>query len=736
MVALTNSAPTANNGPVRQSITDLTTDTKATKGDVPPALVGASTTVLGDDLYVFGGRVASTRQMTNHLYILNLPTLTWVRQIAPPDSATPPVPRYFHSASTYKDRYIVMFGGMGNATGRRARQQQQNGEEKLCALDDVSMFDIETMSWVELNIAPSIFTPQARYAHLATVWDSDKLVVMGGQDIANTHINEINVFDLTENAWVHGGPMNGPYDAYRAVAFCPSTKNNTMAYGGKSAAPFWKVNTTAATTDADKMIENQQLQDQNLPPVCIYSNYNFNDLTRDLQSFYPMRSAHNVDFHNHASEMTGAILPPGLRFPTGQFMGHYFVVSGTFLSSTQRGFQIWALNLTNLSWSHIDTGNTMANGSWNRGLLSNKMYYILGHSQRDLKDDYSYRRINFDHITTVDLEAFGIYTLPPTTCSTVAQELGLTMLNEPGMSDLTIWTTDQQSIPANSIILAERWPDFAQLLEEQETAAKSKHIRSTTIQRKQLLFPETYSVTIAFLQFIYTDHLITAQQHQPQILSRLLVLADMYNLERLKQLTTYALHQLLTISTASMVYETATLTFQGALQVRALRIMMNAKRMLLSQQQQQQHQYQQQAKEIQLPPTPHQQLSTPTTENFHHHQEWSSHGSVPISPSSSMTVPGTSSTGSYYSSSDEPLTPQSYPSSPSYSNLRRLAQPGMSPSSSEQIQQQRYMYSNNSPTASSMKIPTTPTSNKKHQQPGYFDSPQFTVGTRSLSSYH
>jgi hypothetical protein len=730
MVALTSSGTATNNGPVRQSIADLTTDTKATKGDVPPALVGASTTVLGDDLYVFGGRVAATRQMTNHLYILNLPTLTWVRHIAPPDSATPPVSRYFHSASTYKDRYIVLFGGMGNATGRRARQQQQqqqqqNGEEKLCAMDDVSMFDIETMSWVEMNVAPSIFTPQARYAHLATVWDSDKLVVMGGQDIANTHINEINVFDLTECAWIHGGPMNGPYDAYRAVAFCPSIKNNTTAYGGKSAVPFWKVNTT--TTDADKIIENQQLQDQNLSPVCIYSNYNFNDLTRDLQSFWPMRSARNVDFHNHASEMTGTLLPPGLRFPTGHLMGHYFVVSGTFLSPTQRGFQIWALNLTNLSWSHVDTGNTMAAGSWNRGLLSKKKYYILGHSQRDLKDDYSYRRINFDHIATVDLEAFGIYTLPPATCSTVAQELGLSMLNEPGMSDLTIWTTDQQSIPANSIILAERWPDFAQLLEDQEAAATTKNVRSTTLQRKQLLFPETYSVTLAFLQFIYTDHLITAQQHQPQILSRLLVLADIHNLERLKQLTTYALHQLLTISTASMVYETATLTFQSALQVRALRIMMNAKRMLLGQQQQQQHQH---VKESALPPTPQQQTSTPTTNDFHQHQEWSSN-SVPISPSHSMTATG--STGSYYSSSDEPLTPQFSPSSPAYSNLRRLAQPGMSPSSSEQIQQQRYMYSNNSsPTTGSIKSPSI---NKK-QTPGFFDNPQFTIGARSLSSYH
>jgi hypothetical protein len=710
---------TASNSNTRQSVADLTTDTRTTTGDVPPSLVGASTTLLDDYIYVFGGRVASTRQMTNHLYILHLPTLSWVRHIAPPDSAIPPVPRYFHSASMYKNRYIVIFGGMGNASGRRPRQPKPEAEEKLVAMDDVVMFDIETMSWVEINVSPSIFTPQARYAHLSTVWDSDKLIVMGGQDIANQHINEINIFDLTECAWIHGGPINGPYDAYRAVAFCPTVRENTSSCGGKGLPPFWKANT--------EQLESDQ------PPACIYSNYNFNDLTRELQSFYPMRSSHTVDFNDHASEMSGSILPPGLRFPTGYLMGQYFVVSGTFMNANQRGFQIWALNLTNLTWSHVDTGSILSNGSWNRGLLSKQKYYVLGHSQRDLKDDYSYRRINFDHIAIVDLEAYGIYSSPASTCSPVAQELGLAMLNEPGLSDMNIWTTDQQSIPANSVILAERWPDFSQLLQDHKTVdARSENTTHTEPYKKQLLFPETYAVTLAFLQYLYTDHLITAQQYQPHILSKLLVLADMYNLERLRQLATFALHQLLTISTASMVYETATLTSQTALQVRALRIMMNAKRLLLNQQQHQTQPYHHHIKDTPLPPAPHTMgLLSPSNSNMapmqhdhHHHQapptpDWST---LPISPSSSITVPG-SSTGSYYSSSDEPMSPMSFPSSPAggYSNLRRLAQPGMSPSSSEKVQQ-RYMYPS-SPSTGSFK--------GSIKKPAYFDN----MGSRSLATF-
>lgn len=736
-----NVAPISNSSAMgRQSIADLTTSIKSTKGDVPPPLVGASTTIIGDNIYVFGGRVASSRQMTNHLYILHLPTLVWVRHIAPPDSAAAPVPRYFHSASTYLDRYIVVFGGMGNTAGnKRARQLQQqqqqqqhhmsNGDEQLSAMDDVSMFDIDTMCWIEINVLPSIFTPQARYAHLSTVWDSSKLVVMGGQDIANQHINEINVFDLKEMAWVHGGPMNGPYDAYRAVAFCPlSNANNTTAFGSKGSFDyFWN-----SPLQSDESQQQQQQKQTATPPVCVYSNYNFNDLTRELQSFYPMKSAHAVEFRNHAAEMTGSLLPPGLRFPTGQLVGQYFVVSGTFLSSTKRGFQVWALNLTNLTWSHIDTSSNLSNGSWNRGLLSNQKYYVLGHGQRDLKDDYSYRRTNFDHIATIDLEAYGIYCLPSSTCSSEAQDLGLSMLNEPSITDLTIWTSDQQAIPINSVILAERWPGFAQLLQDQGASPSTLQA-----QKKQLLFPESYSVTLAFLQYIYSDHLITAQQHQPQILCRLLVLADMYKMSRLLELATYALHQLLTISTASMVYETAALTFQSALQIRALRIMINAKRMLLGQQNPHTKELSSAPQHSAHPHQPLQQsLSSPTQQNyeqFHHQVEFTSF--------SAATSPSTSTpTGSLFS--DEPPSPMSFasstPSSQSYATFRRLQQQQtVPPSPVEKFN--RYMPSSpamKSPIVSSKMSPSSSSpvaaNAKTARKQGYFD---YSLGGKYLTAF-
>lgn len=87
-------------------------------------------------------------------------------------------------------------------------------------------------------------------------------------------------------------------------------------------------------------------------------------------------------------------------------------------------------------------------------------------------------------------------------------------------------------------------------------------------------------MTLAFLQYIYTDHITTSQ---PWVLCRLLLFADMLGISRLKELSTYALHQVLSISTARLIYETAILALQIPLQIRALKMMIHAKCLIMKQ---------------------------------------------------------------------------------------------------------------------------------------------------------
>ncbi|KAG0185061.1 hypothetical protein DFQ28_009993, partial [Apophysomyces sp. BC1034] len=585
-----------------QSISGIITQIHVTTGEVPPPLVGASVSVVGDQVFIFAGRLVTSRKMTNHMYVLDLNTLEWTRHIPPPDSDKPPKPRYFHSASIH-GQSIVVFGGMGYS---------RVSAEGLCVLDDVSIFDIDTMTWKSPDIQPSLFAPRPRYAHLSAVTE-DKLIVVGGQDMSNNYLGEINVLDLKTLEWEQVKTFDKHLGAYRSIAIAtpPGTRLPAALKNDIGEEPF----------DAEQMAESegsshrasvvrqygQSLQSANEPsPIYLYTNYNFADVKRELQMIFSP-AAVSSPIEDCSAAMVGSVQPPGLRFPTGHTLGHHLILAGTYLSPQSQSYTIWALNLGTLTWSRIETGTLFGSGSWNRGVLheNTNRFLVFGHRGRSLLDDYNHRQVNFDHIAMVDLEAFGVYKLPKVTCCTLAQEMGLRLLNEPAVSDFTIITRENQSIPVNSAVLCQRWPYFSQLIKDSqgnnikenevgvEETEKEIAPMPSTIKSHSLSFPYPYPVVIALLQFIYTDNLLTAQQYQPHILSQLLLLADMYELPRLRELATHGLHQMLNMTTAPLIFETSALSHQTSLQIRALKMMIAAKKMI--QQQQQQQQYRQQS---------------------------------------------------------------------------------------------------------------------------------------------
>ncbi|KAF9097287.1 hypothetical protein BGX27_000984 [Mortierella sp. AM989] len=648
--------------PGLQSISDLTTTSRITTGDIPPPLVGSTMTIVDDKLYLFGGRLIQTRQMTNSLYILNLIDFNWENvtesvNVAPTQAVgdpgaedenevgAPPIERYFHSANPYKNT-IVFFGGMGPSTNAVDSQPQD-----LIVFDDIKILDIEQLQWRQVRIPSSQHAPKPRYAHLSSI-SGNKLIIIGGQDINNQYIEEISVLDLDCMQWVASMPFEKHCGSYRSIAvsssgqdasipligselgdqspptysptgsapsdgyptsylrkapsntslhYTPSLRkspsNMTMPKkGGSSRLSIGSGAALDTSPPSDQRSSNYRLSHLGAPtpaqqeehPVYIYSNFNFSDVKRELQVLTPPQ----FNTQDHSQSMSGNLLPPGLRFPTGAIAGQHLLLSGTYLSHAQQSFSIWSLNLSSLVWTRIDTGTVFSTGSWNRGVLleSSNAYLVFGNRSRSLADDYQNRQTNFEHVSIVDLEAFGIYQHPPTTMTQTAQELGLSLLSDPSMADFEILTQDQQRIPVNSAVLATRWPYFSALLRDQEEqdAAQCKadnvEYDPTLSPKRTLSLPEPYTVVLAFLQYLYTDHLVTAQQHQSQVLSQLLLLADMYGLDRLRDLATHALHQMLNMSTAAMVYETAALSQQTGLQIRSLKVMIAAKKMLQQQQ--------------------------------------------------------------------------------------------------------------------------------------------------------
>ncbi|PWN28810.1 galactose oxidase [Jaminaea rosea] len=224
-------------------LNSLATRWRACKGHVPPPLVGASVTVVDSDrfdgpsssrpsagkIYLFGGRLVSTRRMVNELYALDLATLHW-EKIDLDESDVRPPPRYFHSCEVWRGKLIV-FGGMGYqtihatpledpaaATSPNSPAKPGSKSEALCVLSEVVAFDLETRKW-ELDYVPPSTEggPAPRYAHLSSIC-GDSLVVIGGQDVANQYVDQINVLDLSKRSWTGSTTFQRQCGSYRSLA--------------------------------------------------------------------------------------------------------------------------------------------------------------------------------------------------------------------------------------------------------------------------------------------------------------------------------------------------------------------------------------------------------------------------------------------------------------------------------------------------------------------------------------
>jgi len=489
-----------------------------TTGREPHPLVGATTTILGDKLYVFGGRILSrTRPMlTNDLYELDLIRRHWTKLEVNGDI---PPPRYFHSVCPLGDTKLVCYGGMSPAPNQSAQAQAAQGQDaqpEVVVMSDIYIYDAPTKTWTFINTHE---TPQGRYAHCATILPSSatfssanapssalhhnpsgsnpnqgsigvnidgsggaEMVVVGGQDSANHYIEQISVFNLRSLKWTSTQQLGKSCGAYRSVvAPLPSSVSSRL---GKS-SPTRQENAGGISQESKE------------PGSCmlIYSNYNFLDVKLELQ----IRSS---DGTLSEKPMQGTFSPPGLRFPNGGVIDTNFVVSGTYLTSSKQEYALWALDLRTLTWSRIDAGGSVfSQGSWNRGVLWNRRntFVILGNRKRSLVEDYNHRRINFSNVCMVELEAFGLYDNPRKAApmsgfvsasspfsapslnlatkvgwtaggrsfSKAAEELGQTALGLRELADMDIICVGGERIPVNSRVIARRWgPYFVQLLRE------------------------------------------------------------------------------------------------------------------------------------------------------------------------------------------------------------------------------------------------------------------------------
>ncbi|KAI0044422.1 galactose oxidase [Auriscalpium vulgare] len=580
------------------SVSDLTTFSRNTSGDVPPKLVGSSNTVVANKMYLYGGRLVTERRMVTDMFVFDLQTLVWEKIPSANDDNTPD-PRYFHSADSW-NQYLIIFGGMG------LKPDADNADD-LCVLNDVRFYDLAAKRWMPSSWSLkdseiSIPAPKARYAHLSSV-SGERLFIIGGQDLNSVWLDDVYVYDLTARTWVQRRDYARHCGTYRSVAVSASMRVRLPQEELRKAPapipskPTFRIDSSIpSTSSSDSLVllpYSAPATDDFPNEIYLYSNYNFTDVQRELEVFTPLP---NNDFTitDESSAMNGSSFPPGLRFPTGAILGTHLIIAGTYIAHNFQSFSVWALNLIDMTWSRVDPGGTLSTGSWFRSCLwtdSNKLL-IFGNRQGNLVDDYNRRLLSWDHVAIIDLEAFGIYQPPRLQLEIRMQEMGLAALEEEVLADFEIVCDDDRRIKCSRKLLEDRWPWFQEQRKSFLQAAvraldtlplSATHVplpevpNTPSIQEPRpdprlsprvLHLSEPYPITLALVQYFYSLALVTPLQHAPAVLSALLVLATNYELPHLKLLVKHAMHRALSNSTSVGVYEVATLCSCRSLQIR------------------------------------------------------------------------------------------------------------------------------------------------------------------------
>ena len=289
-------------------------------------------------------------------------------------------------------------------------------DPSLSVLSDLLMFDTDNLTWTKLPIQARAGqeVPLARYAHLSAV-TNDCLMVLGGQDITNSYIEQLSVIDLTSGTCLRNSPWQGHAGTYRSIAV---SRPYTIRHDATAEE-------RAALQNGSPMVDPDLQLPHTIPatnePVYTFTNYNFADVRRALDVISaPVSPDWETDVLDLSAQMAGApSLPPGLRFPTAAMVGSHLILTGTLITQQVSSFAIWTLNLSKaatlaqarqghkLAWQKVDGGSALRSGSWNRAAAWRNCIVVLGDRDRDIAIDYNRRQNNFTHVVLVDLEVLS-----------------------------------------------------------------------------------------------------------------------------------------------------------------------------------------------------------------------------------------------------------------------------------------------------------------------------------------
>ncbi|KAF2401641.1 kelch repeat protein [Trichodelitschia bisporula] len=565
-----------------------------TVGARPACLVNASVTYVGNDqIYAFGGFDQYTDEVYNHVLKLNLQTRQW--SLVDNYGDIPGV-RMGHTANLWQGDKLLVYGGEN---------------EHRAYLSDVIIFDLKTAHWTQPELHGT--APRGRARHSAVIHD-EKLYIVGGMTGHESYVlDDICYLDLKTWTWSRTWRFVHRYDHTSWV-----WGGRIWVFGGMGEEmerttevwwldlrgnPSFESPMGIGSVDRRLMSSRQAMFsfDRVAQPVSALTGY----------------AANSSSLQTNPASLTGRTSPPvapgaisSLKFissphlPTPRLGLHFYAYSSGCLldfvtpASVISAFDtcITSLDLETLRWQRLAEGKDLfsphyrwhycamnedgtqawllgcpTEGGTNAGTSEEYLSDVLpidlrkfgllgnsltaesraGESKLPASDT-----VKSSHLNSIGADLARMFDQPPETGSGVDFVVTAEADDVDDSSSAMTVSAIGDSPPAVSkpihvhkLILQARWPHFSRLYASQ----------MLEFQQKKMHIPEPYGAVRAFLYYLYTDSIAPHPEHGPTLadVAGMLVMANIYDMPRLRLLCVNRLGKELDIEHAAVIWERA-----------------------------------------------------------------------------------------------------------------------------------------------------------------------------------
>ncbi|EKV09109.1 hypothetical protein PDIG_56640 [Penicillium digitatum PHI26] len=527
-------------------------------GDIPGVRMGHTATLYqGDKLIVFGGE-NEHREYLSDVVILDLNTFTWA---LPEIRGSTPRGRARHAAVIHEDKLFIVGGvaGVGGVTG-----------EKNVILDDLTYLDLQTWTWSRT------WSFTARFDHTAWVWGT-RLWIFGGLGPNMERTTDIWWLDLKGSPSLAGnttpkGNVNSLYVNLFAAQLIFQTLSLAVPTKYLPAPESMPPTQAVCRFDSGPHVPS------------LFSGTHFHSFSSGvlLDLITPSETVRSHDCNLSALDLNSLrwqrladgqeIFRPGYRW-------HYCTVNDA-------GTKAWLLGCS------LDIANAPGGSDENHMsevlTIDLENYGLLGNGlsaeSHERGAHWSSDQIGFSQVSGLGTDLAAVFDNPAESGSGTdfvitairdeydgyaSEDMGDTLSVSPTQAQPTFveqnpWTS--KPIHVHRIILQLRWPHFKRLY--------SAHMAE--YHTKRMHIPESYSVVRAFLYYLYTDSIAGHPDYCSTVIdvAGMLVMANLYDMPKLRLLCVNRLGQELDVDNAAIVWERAGRTNEHWLMRRAAQFCM------------------------------------------------------------------------------------------------------------------------------------------------------------------